>query len=273
MRGRAAATYNAAADSYDAPANTFWQRYGARTVERLNLRQGMRVLDVCAGSGASALPAADAVGPSGHVIAVDAAQSLLTLLRRKAEARGLHHLHVCAGDLLALGVAESSFDAVVCVFGIFFVSDMERAVAELWRRVRPGGQLAVTTWGPQLFEPMNSPFWDAIAAERPDLYKAFSPWDALTHPEALAQLLRAGGVPAPRVEAESGVHPLATPDDWWTLVMGSGYRGTVDRLTPEERARVRMRNQDYFQSASVQSVHTNVVYATAVKDRTDAERG
>lgn len=55
-------TYNAAADSYDHPANTFWDRYGRRTVDRLRLRRGDRVLDVCCGSGASALPAAEAVG-------------------------------------------------------------------------------------------------------------------------------------------------------------------------------------------------------------------
>ena len=57
LKARAAAAYNAAADTYDAPENTFWDRFGARTIERLGLRPGMQVLDVCSGSGASALPA------------------------------------------------------------------------------------------------------------------------------------------------------------------------------------------------------------------------
>ena len=60
---KAAATYNAAADFYDHPTNTFWERYGRRTIERLLLAPGTRVLDVCCGSGASAIPAAQAVGP------------------------------------------------------------------------------------------------------------------------------------------------------------------------------------------------------------------
>ena len=62
-KARAAATYNAASDHYDDFANAYWDRYGRRTVDRLALRPGMRVLDVCCGSGASALPAAEAVGP------------------------------------------------------------------------------------------------------------------------------------------------------------------------------------------------------------------
>ena len=45
---RAATTYNAAADFYDHPANTFWERYGRRTVERLGLTAGQRVLDCAA---------------------------------------------------------------------------------------------------------------------------------------------------------------------------------------------------------------------------------
>ena len=43
-KSRAAATYSAAADSYDHPVNSFWDRYGRRTVDRLRLPQGARVL-------------------------------------------------------------------------------------------------------------------------------------------------------------------------------------------------------------------------------------
>jgi hypothetical protein len=42
-------TYNAAADHYDHPAVSFWDRYGRRTVDRLPLISGMAVLDVCCG--------------------------------------------------------------------------------------------------------------------------------------------------------------------------------------------------------------------------------
>src|SRR5215217_1969203 len=70
---KAANTYNAAADFYDDPANTFWERYGRRTVERLRLSHEDRILDVCCGSGASAIPAAEIVNPGGSVLGVDLA--------------------------------------------------------------------------------------------------------------------------------------------------------------------------------------------------------
>jgi hypothetical protein len=116
-----------------------------------------------------------------------------------------------------------------------------------------------------VFEPMDSQFWDAVAAERPDLYKAFNPWDALSDATVLTQLLTDAGVADPRVESEIGMHPIAAPDAWWALVMGSGYRGTIERMSADARDRVRARNDAYVMSAGVDAIHTDVLYATATK--------
>jgi ubiquinone/menaquinone biosynthesis C-methylase UbiE len=264
LRNKALATYNAAADRYDDSDNTFWELFGRQTIARLDLRSGMHVLDVCAGSGASAIPAAEAVGPTGRVVALDISSGLLTHLTRKAEARGLRQVEARVQDLLELDSGET-FDAVVCVFGIFFLADMVAGVRRLWHCVRPGGRLAITTWGPHAFEPANTAFWTAVRRERPDLYREFAPWDIITEPEALRALLLDGGVPAAEIEAEEATHPLASPDAWWSLVMGSGYRGTIDRLTDDARARVREDNLRYLASAGITAIEANVIYAIARK--------
>src|SRR5262249_40399913 len=117
-RVKAAATYNAAADRYDDPANVFWERFGRATVDRLHLPSGSRVLDVCCGSGASALPAAGAVGPKGSVMGIDLAENMLDLARAKAARQGLRNVEFRVGDLLDLRLPATHFDAVICVFGI-----------------------------------------------------------------------------------------------------------------------------------------------------------
>src|SRR5262245_38117296 len=193
-RTRARTTYNAAADAYDDPANVFWDRYGRATIQRLAPRHASTVLDVCCGSGASAIPAAEAVGSDGYVIGVDLAENLLALARCKAETRGLRNIEFRSGDMLDLACCESPFDAVVCVFGVFFVPDMAAAVRSMWREVRRGGTLAITTWGPRFFEPVNTVFWDAVREVRPDLFKAFNPWDRICDPWSLTALLRDGGI-------------------------------------------------------------------------------
>src|SRR4051812_30960647 len=74
---RAAFTYNAAADFFDASPLSFWDYFGRRTIQLASLPISSRVLDVCCGTGASALAAAEAVGPTGNVIGVDLATQLL----------------------------------------------------------------------------------------------------------------------------------------------------------------------------------------------------
>ena len=103
---------------------------------------------------------------------------------------------------------DDRFDAVVCVFGIFFVADMVEGVRRLWAHVKPGGALAITTWGPRLFEPGNSAFWEAVRDERPELYKGFNPWDTITEPDTLADLLTRANVSNATIATEAG-HPSA----------------------------------------------------------------
>ncbi len=117
----------------------------------------------------------------------------------------------------------------------------------------------------KLFEPANSAFWEAIRAERPDLHKSSNPWDTINDAASLKQLLRRSGVETTDVEYESGEHPLGSPEDWWTIVMGSGYRGTVDKLDPAARERVREATLRPLREKNVRAIRTDVVYAAAQK--------
>jgi hypothetical protein len=123
--------------------------------------------------------------------------------------------------------------------------------------------LAVTTWGPRFLEPGNTAFWDAVRAVRPDLYKGFNPWDRVSEPQALRSLLVAAGVEEPTVLAEGGSQPLGGAEDWWPMVLGTGYRGTLEQLDAEARERVRRDCLHFVEANQVRSVETNVVYALA----------
>jgi ubiquinone/menaquinone biosynthesis C-methylase UbiE len=260
---RAARTYGAAADHYRLAALSFWDRFGDATVSRLRLAPGGTVLDLCCGAGASAIPAAYAVGPAGRVLGIDIAAPQLDLARARATAEGLANIEFRYGDATRTGLPDGGFDAVVCVFGVFFAPDMTAFVREMWRLVRPGGVLAVTTWGSGLFEPANSHFWRCVGEVEPALFKAFNPWDEITTPAALAGLLSQAGVPQPAVVAAPGQHRLDHPDRFWDVVLGSGYRATVDALSPKQRDRVRERLLSALRSDEVTSLRTDVVFGTA----------
>lgn len=75
--------------------------------------------------------------------------------------------------------------------------------------------------------------------ERPELYKAFAPWERLTTPELVREVFGRAGIAAVEIDSEDPGHELESAEDFWELAMGTGYRGTVDQLTGAERERVR----------------------------------
>jgi len=95
------------------------------------------------------------------------------------------------------------------------------------------------------------------------LFKAFNPWDEITTPEALTDLFLRAGVAHPAVVAVSGRHHLDRPDSFWDIVLGSGYRATVDALAPEQRGRVRTRLLSELRSRCITALRTDVVFGTA----------
>lgn len=264
---RAEVAYGAAADHYTRPALAFWDRWGSATIARVRPLPGAQVVDVCCGAGASALAAAQVVGPSGSVLGIDLAEPLLALARQRARQLGLTNTVFERRDATASGLEAESFDAVVCVFGVFFAADMTRFVSELWALVRPGGSLAITTGGPDWCEPDSSIFWSAIGRYAPTLHRAFNPWDTITTETALRDLFASAGVDNQlSVHATSGEnHELARPEDFWDIVLGSGYRATVDALSEQHREAVRIDVCTEVTRRNITSLRNDVVIGIARK--------
>ena len=100
------------------------------------VRPGDRVLDAACGTGDLAL--ADLRAGAAAVTALDFSPRMLERARRKSR-----DVEWIEGDLLALPFADASFDAATIGFGIRNVADLDGALAELRRVLRPGGRLAV----------------------------------------------------------------------------------------------------------------------------------
>jgi hypothetical protein len=81
----------------------------------------------------------------------------------------------------------------------------------------------------------------------------------------LHRLFTDAGIAEAEIAAEDGGQALRSAEDWWTMVLGSGYRWTVDQMQPEMAERLRNANLAWIRSHNVTSVETNVIYALARK--------
>jgi len=136
-------------------AAPLYEQYWARQLEcaqdRLlalaELQAGDRVLDVACGTGLVTFRAADAVGPSGHVVATDISQAMVDSVRAAAAARGLMQVSAERHDAEDLALQGGAFDVALCAFGLMYVVDPIRALAEMHRLLRPAGRVSVAVWG------------------------------------------------------------------------------------------------------------------------------
>lgn len=259
---RTRAVFNAAADFYDSEALTFWAEAARNTIDRIGIRSDERVLDVCSGSGSSALLAAER---GARVTGIDMAENLLALARAKAKDRGLRNVEFIHADMAAIELPLASYDAVVIVFGIFFVPDMERQLRELWRFVAPGGRIAVTSWGERCLEPGQNAIFEAMREFRPDLVPDAPPWERIKTQESIAQLFADAGLPVPDIETEPLITQMDDPDGVWKVALGSGFRGAIDELSDFDRDQMR---QD-LRARGIRELVSDIHYAVAAKPHED----
>lgn len=128
------------AETYDRVSDSQFEG-GKRLVERLDIKAGDCVLDVGCGTGRLAGWIAQRVGPTGKVTGIDPLQERITIARLRNR-----EIHFEVGSVEDLGCfPDKSFD-VVCLNAVFhWIADKSKALAQIYRVLRPGGRLGVTT--------------------------------------------------------------------------------------------------------------------------------
>jgi SAM-dependent methyltransferase len=140
-------------------------------VQGAALFPGMHVLDLASGSGEPALSLSAAVGPEGRVTATDLIREMLQIAEENAAARNIKNIVFRAADAEQLPFPAGLFDRVTCRFGIMFVPDIQKALAEMRRVLKPGGRVSFITWGSieenPLFSTMLRPFLKYVEVPPP----------------------------------------------------------------------------------------------------------
>jgi SAM-dependent methyltransferase len=129
---------------YPTLASDLISELGAVLVEACGIRPGQRVLDVAAGAGNAAIPAAMM---GAQVIASDLTPELFNAGRDHAAARGAT-LEWREADAEALPFPDNEFDVVMSCVGVMFAPHHQAAAKELVRVCRPGGTIGLLSWTP-----------------------------------------------------------------------------------------------------------------------------
>jgi ubiquinone/menaquinone biosynthesis C-methylase UbiE len=201
--------------------------YGTRDVlrrrrlvrEALAARPGERILDVGCGPGFYAAELLDEVGAEGSVVGVDSSADMLAVAAHRCEGRGSAEFH--EADATSLPVEDGGFDAALSVQVLEYVDDVDAALREIHRALRPGGR--VVLWDVD---------WTTLSLHTTDqdrTDRVLRAWDQhLAHPalpRTLAARMRAAGFEGVSAEGHTFATTELTPEAYGGSLVGfvEGY--------------------------------------------------
>ena len=124
--------------------NRFRRRYMGSVLDRIGICPGERVLELGPGTGVFTVEAARPTEPGGGLVVVDIQPEMIAAVERRVQEADLSNVetHVASGFELLL--EDGSVDRAFLVTVLPETSDPQRALAELYRVLRPGGVLSIT---------------------------------------------------------------------------------------------------------------------------------
>lgn len=240
--------FDSVADDYDQSGVEFFRPVGRRLVKRAGLSAGEAVLDLACGRGAVLLPAAEAVGPTGHVLGIDLAESMIANLRRAVDEAGLSQVETRVGDARRPDLDPGRFDAVVSSCGAIIWINAAEDLRPYLRLLRPGGRLVIS--GPSFFSGVDGgvPFLpaevaDLIGPEMAALSQEFGAANPFTQPEQswmtdrdrIRSTAREAGFSEVEVYEENLPIVVESGRQWVQWTYSHGMRAMWEQI-PEPRA-------------------------------------
>ncbi len=225
-------TFNTVAENYGQGASRFFHISGDMMAGLLPLMGDESVLDVCCGTGATALPLAKKL-PKGHVTAVDFSSAMLAQASQSATALDLNNIAFQTGDMTQLPFAANHFDHACCAFGIFFVEDMVSALRHIAQTVKTGGHVLISSFCNDSFQPMTKFCLDRLRGYGVEIPEMLG-WQRIAEAEQLQSLFTEAGLSEVNIEQRS-VGYFIDLEGWWEVVWSAGFRGFVEQLGSQDK--------------------------------------
>jgi SAM-dependent methyltransferase len=225
------------AENYETSMGRWSQRLAIPFIEFAGVPSRGRVLDAGCGTGSLTLPLAAHQGLE-TIDALDFAEDFVAALRERANDP---RIRVRQGDVCALPYEAASFEAVYSLLVLHFVSNPDRAIAEMRRVLRPGALAAATVWAWGGL-PSWRLFWDTVLIHEPSVEGISPVRRPLTGEGELRMAFERAGFRQVVARTLTISMDYADFDDFWfPTAYGQGRFGAFFDALPEKK-RVRLRD-------------------------------
>jgi ubiquinone/menaquinone biosynthesis C-methylase UbiE len=223
------------AQDYDNPSTRFFPFCADRLVNHVKPRPGTRALDVATGTGAVAVPLAQAVGSTGRVHAIDFSDRMLDRAEANIRKMALDNIDLHLMDAQCLDFRSDYFHTVVCSYSLFFIPDMQAALNDWVRVLRAGGRLAFTSFETSAFQPMLDDFGERLQDFGVQLPEGAFGAGRITSLGHCREMLEQAGLVDVHTELVQLGYHLRNENDWWEVVTSTAMRALLDKVPADRR--------------------------------------
>lgn len=114
-----------------------------KTIEYLDIKPGMDILDAGCGPGRLTIPLAERTGPTGTVTAMDIQEGMLSEVRRRAGKENITNIRYIQGGIGEGKLPEEEYDRIVMITVIGEIPERDKAMQEIYQALKPGGILLI----------------------------------------------------------------------------------------------------------------------------------
>lgn len=151
-----AAKYDIMNDVMSLGIHRLWKRY---TIDCSGVRTGHKVLDLAGGTGDLTAKFSRIVGETGQVVLADINDAMLKVGREKLRDKGIvGNVEYVQANAEELPFPDNSFDIITIAFGLRNVTDKDKALASMYRVLKPGGRLLVLEFSKPTNDMLNKAY-------------------------------------------------------------------------------------------------------------------
>jgi len=211
--------WNLVADGYAETTMLIFEQFAAEAIAASHLKRGATVLDVACGPGTLALKIARV---AGQVHGIDFSPAMLAIFKKKIEDAGHGNITLHCGDAQTLPYPDARFDAAFSLFGLMFFPERRKGFAEIYRTLKPGGSIAITSWAPVDQSPAMLTMFGALRAIKPELPQPQRAVATLENPDTFKHEMEEVGFKNVEIRLITKAFPVTTiPEFWESMVKGS----------------------------------------------------
>ena len=201
------------------------KKVNQRLVELAGIKEEYRILDIATGIGEPAITVAKKVGAKGYVLGIDISAKMLSIAKQRANSLGLENIiEFKEADAEAIDLPASSFNAVLCRWGLMFLPNLTMTLINMHKLLSPDGRIAAAVWSEPAKVPKLYTAIDIVARElgipsnSVAYIKALSPF-SLANTATLKDAFIQAGFKEISFEYQNVIFEFASAEDYTDFAM------------------------------------------------------